>query len=158
LDEWSELMTTRKIKGFNGYTLAIAVISAICFSPIASAAPCSAEIVALKAAVESGICQYKKKKCKGLNRKLDKTERKLEKGNFRHAARKLSDFGSVIESMAMRRKPKISMDDYEALMDPHYVAVADCIANGGITTRATPEDVVVPTREDEDAAPIKVIF
>ena len=161
-------MTTRKTRGFTSHTLLIALVSAISFSQPAFAAPCSAEIDALKIAVESGICQYKRKKCKGLNRKLDKTERKLEKGKFRHAARKLSDFGSVIESMAMRRKPKISMADYEALMDPHYVAVADCIASGGVTTRAKAEVVaeevveeevvVVPTREDETAAPIVVVF
>lgn len=157
-------MTTRKIKGFTGHTLLIALVSAICFSQTATAAPCSAEIDALKAAVESGICQYKGKKCKGLKRKLDKTERKLEKGKFRHAARKLSDFGSVIESLAMRRKPKISMADYEALMDPYYVAVADCIGSGGTIASGGPpapaaqDDIVVPTHEDDTAAPIRVIF
>jgi hypothetical protein len=32
----------------------------------------------------------------------------------------------------MRRKPKISMADYEALMEPYFNAAAICVANGGV--------------------------
>ena len=147
-------MAIRKITNFTGYVSVLALVSAIGFSQTASAAPCSAEIAALKTALEGGIClqlekSKKGKKCKGLNRKLDKASRKLEKGKFNHAARKLSDFGWAIEDMAMRRKPKISMTDYDALMDPYYVAVANCIDNGGISTTPVLDDTS-PVSDDTD--------
>ncbi len=162
-------MAIKKITGFTGHVLVLALISASGFSQTAAAAPCSAEIDALRSALESGIClqmkSKKSKKCKGLDRKLDKTSRKLEKGKFRHAARKLSDFGSVVEDMAMRRKPKISLTDYEALMDPYYVAVANCIANGGITAPPAEDDsgTIIGDSgtiigDDEPAGPITVPF
>ena len=160
-------MPIRKITIFTGQVLVLALVSAIGFSQTASAAPCSAEIDALKIALEGGIClQFEKsrksrkgkksrknRKCKGLNRKLDRTTRKLEKGKFSHAARKLSDFGWAIEDMAMRRKPKISMDAYEALMDPYYLAVANCISNGGISTPPVVDDTDTGTGDDPTEPP-----
>ena len=100
-------------------------------SQTASAAPCSAEVTALKTELTSGICSYSKK-CKGLSHKLDNVNRKLEKGEFSHAGRKLSDFGAIVEDMAMRKKPKISMDDYESLMVQFYNPAANCVSNGGV--------------------------
>ncbi len=106
-------------------------------SQTASAAPCSAEVTALKTELTSGICSYSKK-CKGLSHKLDNVNRKLEKGEFSHAGRKLSDFGAIVEDMAMRKKPKISMDDYESLMVQFYNPAANCVSNGGVVAVADP--------------------
>lgn len=183
-------MTIRKISGFTGQALALAlIITAIGFSQPASAAPCSAELDALKTALDSGICQrlkskkfksrkfkskkhsswshsgwkhslkkYSRRNCMGLDHKLDNTSRKLEQGKFRHAARKLTDFGSVIEDMAMRRKPKISIADYEGLMDPYYVAAANCIVNGGTPTPPVADDSDPVIVDDEPPPPITVQF
>jgi len=147
-------MTTRKITGFTSHALILAFVSAMAFSPTASAtAPCSAEIDALKAALHD-ICWYSRK-CRGLSHKLDSTQRKLKKGKFRRAAHKLADFGWIVENMANRRWAKFSKADYQGLMDPHYVAVANCIANGGVS--APPPDDDTGTGGDEPP-PILVPF
>lgn len=113
-------------------------------SQTVSAAPCSAEVTALKTEL-SNVCSSRKK-CKGLNRKLNKVNRKLEKGKFRKAARKLSDFGAVVEDMATRKKPRISMADYENLMVNFYNPAAICVSNGGV--------VVAEVADVADPAPI----
>ena len=58
----------------------------------------------------------------------------------------------------MHRKPKITMADYEALMDPYYVAVADCIASGGVTTPPAKDDTGTIIGDDQPADPITVPF
>jgi hypothetical protein len=118
--------------GLASPTLLLVIFSVFGLSQVAQAAPCTDQVDALKAAMnDNGICQYSKA-CKGLSHKLDNANRKLEKGKFRHAARKLADFGAIVGDMAMRRKPKISMADYEALMEPYFNAAAICVANGGV--------------------------
>jgi len=144
-------MTGRKITGCTGHLLVLAIVSAISVAQPASATPCSAEIEALKTAL-NGICWYSRK-CHGLSHKLDSAERKLEKGKFRHAARKLSDFGWVVEDMAMRRRPKISQADYQALMDPYYTAAADCIANGGVSAPPAGDDTGTSTGGGDEPPP-----
>lgn len=77
-----------------------------------------------------GICtdyldSHKKgeRTCKSLNSKLDGASEKLsvEKLNAKKiagAVKKLDDFQAIIDSLAMRYKPIISGDDYNALNQP----------------------------------------
>jgi hypothetical protein len=149
---------TRIKSGFASHLLFLAFVSFFGLSQSALAAPCTAEVDALKAALNDDICSYSSK-CKGLSHKLDKVNRKLEKGKLRKAARKLADFGAIIENMTMRKKPKISMADYEALIDPYFNNAAICIANGGVIETADDtgsnldeDDFVDGTLNPEDEA------
>ena len=134
-----------KIKsGLASPTLLLVIFSVFGLSQVAQAAPCTDQVDALKAAMnDNGICQYSRA-CKGLSHKLDNANRKLKKGKFRHAARKLADFGAIVGDMAMRRKPKISMADYEALMEPYFNAAAICVAN----SRPAATKPTVPSQDD----------
>lgn len=135
-------MTTKK----PGIMLIVAFISFLGLGQTASAAPCQGLIDDLRTALNDGYCSYGKyKRCKRLNRKLDRVARKLEKGKFRKAARKLSNFGRVIENMAMRRKPRMAMADFKGMAVP-YTQVSECIASGGVVAEApAPEPMPDPT-------------
>lgn len=135
---------TRKNTGLASRLIAFVAVCFIGISQSAMAAPCSEQIAALKTALTNGVCIYSKA-CDGLSHKLDNANRKLEKGKFEHAARKLADFSSVLENLAMRKKPKISMEDYESLMSPFYNDAAACIANGGVVVE---EEILQPTFGD----------
>ena len=122
--------------------LLLAFVSFFSLSQAALAAPCTEQVEALKSALNDGNCSFGKA-CMGLSHKLDNANHKLEQAKFSLAARRLEDFGAIIQDMAMRRKPLVSMADYEALMDPYFKAAAICIANGGASsnddTDSTPD-------------------
>lgn len=118
--------------GIGSRLLPLVFVSAVGISQSALAAPCSEQVNALQAALDNGICIYSKS-CSGLSSKLDNANKKLEKGRFDDAARKLADFGSVLETLATHgKKPKISMADYQFLMSNYFNDAANCIANGGV--------------------------
>ena len=116
-----------------GIVMLVTLVSVFGLSNTASAGTCANEIGQLRAALNSDICAYgKRKRCQGLNRKLDRVERKIQKGKWRKAARKLANFHDVVENLAMRKKKRwINEADYVALMDPHFNAAAVCVSNGG---------------------------
>lgn len=117
-----------------GLALMVAFVSVFGLSQTASAAPCGAQVDALKAALNNGYCSYgKKNHCKGLNHKLDNVYRKLEKGKFDNAGRKLANFYDVVENLATRKKnPQMALSDFRSLADPHYVAAEYCITRHGV--------------------------
>ncbi len=122
-------MTIKKL----GLALLVAFVSVFGMSQTASAGDCSDQIEKLRAALNDDICSHgKRKRCEGLNRKLDRVNRKIQKGKWRHAARKLANFHDVVENLAMRKKKRrISMEAYAALMEPYYNAAAVCVSGEG---------------------------
>lgn len=130
-----------------GLALLVAFVSIFGMSQTASATPCYDQVQALKAALNDGHCNFgKRKRCEKLNKKLDKLTKKLDKGKFKKAARKLSNFGIVVENMAMRRKnPRMHMTNFNMLLDP-YEQVRLCILADGVV--AEPEVVTAPDPVD----------
>ena len=130
-----------------GIVLLVAFVSVFSMAQSASAAPCSDQIEALKNELNTTHCSYgKRKRCRGLNRKLDRVVKKLERGNFRRASRKLSNFGMVIERMTFRRKnPRMTVDDFNNLAEL-YVQADACISSGGA---APAPEVVEPAPVNE---------
>lgn len=122
---------TRKKPGLANLATLLVFVSSIGLSQAAMAAPCTAQVDALKAALDDGICQFSKA-CDGLSHKLDNANHKLEQGKFSHASRRLADFGAIVENLAMQKKPLISMADYDALMNPFFTDAAICVASGGV--------------------------
>ncbi len=117
----------------SGLTLLVAFVSVFGLSQTATAGDCSAQIEELRTALNDDICSHgKRKRCEGLNRKLDRVNRKIQKGKWRHAARKLANFHDVVENLAMRKKKRrISMEAYAALMEPYYNSAAVCVSGEG---------------------------
>lgn len=138
INYWSRRMTIKK-SALASRLLPLIFVSSVGISQSALAAPCSDQIEALKTALNNGICTYSNV-CGGLTHKLDNANHKLEQGKFDHAARRLTDFGAVLETMATHGKPKISMADYESLMSTYFSEAANCIANGGVIPDAYPDD------------------
>ena len=124
---------TRIKPGLTSSALLLAFVSFFSVSQAASAAPCTVQVGALKTALLDDFCTFSNK-CRGLSHKLDSVNRKLEQDKFRHAGRKLMDFGAVVEDLMLRNNPKISMVAYPALIDPYFNNAASCIANGGVIT------------------------
>lgn len=149
-----------KIKpGITSSALLLAFVTFFGVSQTALAAPCTDQVNALKTALNNDVCEYSKK-CKGLSHKLDSVNRKLEKGDFRKALRKLEDFGATVEDMAMRKKKrKIDPDTYNGVIVPPYGNAWACIANGGVVVVADPipEEPVPPVVEPIDN-PFNVAF
>ena len=123
---------TRIKPGLTSSALLLAFVSFFSVSQAASAAPCTALVEELKTALLDDICTFSQ--CRGLSHKLDSVNRKLEQDKFRHAGRKLADFGAVVEDLVLRNKPEISMVAYQAMIDPYFNNAALCIANDGVIT------------------------
>ena len=68
-----------------------------------------------------------KRTCDGLNGKLDAADEKIDQGKIEDAGKKLENFQEKIDSLAMRRKPIIDGDEYNALNGPLQIAKA-CVA------------------------------
>lgn len=131
---------TKHKTGLASRLIPLAFVGIIGISQSALAAPCSDQINALKAALNDGVCTFSKT-CDGLTHKLDNANQKLEQGKFDHAARRLADFGAVLENLATHKKPMISMEDYESLISPYYNDAATCVANGGVIEDDVPGPV-----------------
>ena len=118
------------------HAIVVAFVSFLGLSQGAIAAPCNAEIDAIKTALNDGVCQNRRN-CRGLNNKLDRVNRKLEKGKYRKAARKLADFGAVVAHIEKRasRKPhrRARLDfvssKYQEMMGLHFNAAVACVNN-----------------------------
>ena len=125
-----------------GIALLVAFVSVFGMAQTASAGDCRDQIENLRAALNNDICSYsKRKRCRGLNRKLDRVHRKIEKGKWRRALRKLVNFHDVVENLAMRKKKRwIQPADYAALMQSHYGAAEQCIVNRGYVEETVPTD------------------
>ena len=137
---------TRIKPGLTSSALLLAFVSFFSVSQAASAAPCTALVEELKTALLDDICTFSQ--CRGLSHKLDSVNRKLEQDKFRHAGRKLADFGAVVEDLVLRNKPEISMDAYQAMIDPYFNNAEICIANGGVI----PE---IPGADDPGTYPVE---
>ena len=133
----------RRMADFPRHLLLLAFVSIFSFYQSALAAPCTAQVDALKAALNDSVC-VNSKLCSGLSNKLDNANHKLEQGKLDHAARRLADFNAVVEDMAMRKKPKISQADYESIIVPYFNEAVACINNGGVIS-----DNTVPTEVDD---------
>ena len=134
---------TRHKSGLASRLLPLAFLMSIGISQSALAAPCTEQVEALKTALNDGVCNVGEV-CAGLSHKLDNANHKLEQGKFSHAARRLADFGAVLESMATRGKPRISVADYESLMATYYNDAANCISNGGVVVEYELEPEPIP--------------
>jgi len=69
----------------------------------------------------------------GLAKKLTGAKNKLDKGKFFDARQKLVDFYSKVDELHSARKPKIDLQDHDALIDAVNIAIAcvDCLINPG---------------------------
>ena len=137
---------TRIKPGLTSSALLLAFVSFFSVSQAASAAPCTDQVTELKTALLDDFCTFSNK-CRGLSHKLDSVNRKLEQDKFRHAGRKLMDFGAVVEDLMLRNNPKISMVAYQALIDPYFNSAASCIANGGVILE-------IPGADDPGSVPL----
>jgi len=145
-------MSTRKFSGFAKPALAMAFASVFSALQTATAAVCEDQMDALRDAVQSS-CPYKY--CDGLSHKLDNASHKLEQGKLVHAARKVADFGSIMEIMARHGEPALYAADYDAIMAA-YGNVAGCIENGG---KPAPDgDTGTDTGGGDEPPPISLPF
>ena len=138
----------KKIKPvFTKHLPLLVVVSIFSVFQSAIAAPCTAEVDALKSALlNDGVC-INSKVCSGLSHKLDNANHKLEQGQLDHAARRLADFNAVVADLATLKKPKISLADYESVIVPYFNDAVACINNGGVV----PDDTV-PVEVDDTSS------
>ena len=151
----------RRKPGFPNRLLPLAFVSIFSLYQSALAAPCTEQVDALKTALNDSVC-LNGKVCSGLTHKLDNANHKLEQGEFDHAARRLADFGAVVENLTMREKPRISLADYESIIVPYFNEAVECINNGGVIpeeTVSTPVDDTLSSSDDAEIfIPPTIVF